>query len=464
MSSPRPSLVALIVACAFFMESLDGTVIATALPQMAVSFGTGPVQVSIGMTAYLLTLAIVIPVSSWMADRFGARRVFCAAIALFTLASVWCGFSHGVAEFTVARVFQGIGGAMMSPVGRLVVLRSTEKKDLLRALALITWPGLAAPVIGPPLGGFITTYASWRWIFFLNVPIGLVGVALVARFIANHRGEERRPFDGIGFVLVAACLVCFMYGLDGIGHGGRWLDASVLLAAGFTLGALAVRHLRRRPHPLLDLSTLRVSSFSITLLGGAMFRVAIGATPFLLPLLFQEGFGVSAFVSGMLVLAYGGANLGMKSAVTFTLRRFGFRPVLLANGSVVAVSIVACGWLTPETPLVLLVAILLIAGASRSMQFTSLNTLVFADIGGAQKATATALFSMVMQLCAAASVAFGSLALQIAQRLRGAVDAGLTIPDFRVAFAAVALVAVAGLLYVRRLAPDSGAEVVLSKS
>ena len=286
------------------MENLDGTVIATAMPQMARSFGASPVDLNIGMTAYLLALAVFIPISGWLADRFGARRVFAGAIGLFTASSVLCGLSNGLWEFTAARVLQGLGGAMMVPVGRLVVLRTTAKQDLLRSIAYITWPGLAAPILGPPVGGFITTYASWRWIFLLNVPLGLLGVVLAHWLIPNSRSSQKRPFDWIGFILISAACVSLMYGLDLIGrHEIHRLTTGLLLVCSLALGVAAVWHVRRHPHPLIDLSSLRVPTFAVTIWGGSLFRIAIGATPFLLPLMFQIGFGMNAFTSGLLVLS-----------------------------------------------------------------------------------------------------------------------------------------------------------------
>ncbi len=225
LSDRHSSAIPLLVAGAFFMENLDGTVIATALPQMARSFQVGPVSLNVGMTAYMLTLAVFIPISGWIADRFGARTVFGGAIAVFTVSSVFCGLSNGLPEFVLSRIVQGIGGAMMVPVGRLIVLRSTEKEHLLRATSFITWPGLVAPVLGPPVGGFITTYASWRWIFFLNVPLGLIGIVLSVLLIGNRRADQHRPFDWIGVRLLC----------------GRLFDADVRAGIG-----------RPTTHPLAD--------------------------------------------------------------------------------------------------------------------------------------------------------------------------------------------------------------------
>ena len=213
ISARKASLIAMLVAGAFFMENLDGTVIATALPQMGNSFHVSPVDLNMGMTAYLLMLAVFIPISGWVADRFGARTVFAAAIAVFTVSSILCGLSGGLWQFTGARIIQGIGGAMMVPVGRLVVLRTTEKHNLVRSIAYITWPGLVAPILGPPVGGFITTYASWHWIFFLNVPLGVIGITLAVLWITNSKADQHKPFDWTGFGLSSTACTSFMYGL-----------------------------------------------------------------------------------------------------------------------------------------------------------------------------------------------------------------------------------------------------------
>jgi MFS family permease len=267
----KSTAISILVATAFFMENLDGTVIATALPDMGKSFQVNPVDLNIGMTAYLLMLAVFIPISGWVADRVGARLVFVTAIAIFTASSILCGLSHGIWTFTGARVIQGIGGAMMVPVGRLVVLRTTEKHNLIDAITFITWPGLIAPVVGPPVGGFITTYASWHWIFFLNVPLGIVGMALSSRIIPNLKEDSVKPFDWIGFALSASACVSFVYGMELVGReGAPWKATSIYLLCGVVLGVLSVIHFRRTPAPLLNLALLKIKTFAITLQGGSL--------------------------------------------------------------------------------------------------------------------------------------------------------------------------------------------------
>jgi EmrB/QacA subfamily drug resistance transporter len=459
-ASQRPVLVALLVAGSFFMENLDGTVIATALPQMARSFGTSPVDLNMGMTAYMLTLAVFIPVSGWVADRLGARSVFSSAIALFTFASILCGFSDSLWEFTASRILQGIGGAMMVPVGRLVVLRITEKKDLLRSIAYITWPGLIAPVLGPPAGGFITTYSSWRWIFFLNVPLGLVGIILALRWITNEGDYAARRFDWLGFALAGTACTTFMYSLELLARQNAPIPSiSLFLVCSLLTGWMAVRHLRRTPHPLVELSCLKVPTFALTIWGGSIFRIAISVSPFLLPLMFQVPFGLSAFQSGLLVLAMFAGNLSMKPVTTPVLRRFGFRRVLLANGAITAVLILSCGLLAPQTPRAVIVAVLFLHGLSRSMQFTSLSTLAFVDIPKSLMSSATSFSAVVIQMSMGMGVAVGALALRLAASIHGHGTAAPALTDFRVAFGMISVLALLAVFDCIPLDPHAGAGV-----
>ena len=454
----RPIVVALIVAAAFFMENLDGTVIATALPQMSESFGVGTIQLSIGITAYMLTLAIFIPLSGWLADRFGTRTVFCSAIVVFTIASAMCGLAPDFISFVGARIVQGAAAALMSPVGRLVVLRSAEKRDLLRAAAITTWPGLLAPVLGPPLGGFITTYASWRWIFFLNVPLGIVGAVMVLRYVENFAQREKCPFDIKGFAVTGLALGALMYGFDRVGVRDWWA-AGALGALGLLSSILAIRHAETHEHPLIELSSMRVPTFSIGIRGGFLFRMAVGATPVLLPMLFQRGFKMTAFASGLLTLSYAVGNLGMKPLTTPILRRFGFRATLTVDGFLSAVSIVVCGFFSPQTPQPLIWILLVLCGGFRSLGLTCLFTLPFVDISPRQKSAATTLTSVMQQVGYGFGVAVASVALQVSLILRGAESDALTLTDFRLAFAAVAMIGLAALLCFLRLLPEAGSEV-----
>ena len=466
-TAPRLSPVALLVAGAFFMENLDGTVIATALPPMAASFATTPSALAIGMTAYLLTLAVFIPASGWAADRFGPRRVFMAAMAVFTLASVLCGVSQGRWEFTAARILQGAGGALIVPVGRLVVLRGTAKEDLMRAVATLTWPALVAPVLGPPIGGFIATYTSWRWIFFLNVPLGIAGLALAWRLIRDTGEHARRPFDARGFTLNGLALATLLYAFDLLGHGGapgssEGADAGLVvaaLAASGAAGFLALRHARRHPHPLVGLGAFAVPSFRTTMTGGFVSRVSISTLPFLLPLLFQVGLGMDPFVSGLMVLWYGLTNLGIKPWTSGILRRHGFRGVLLGNTLVNAAAIAGCALIGPTTPLPVCAVLLALAGASRSMQFTSLNTLAFAEVPAAQTGAATTLFQTAFQAAIGMGIAIGAVLLRAGQEAGPALGLHSSTAPFRAAFVFTAALALTPLLSFLRLHRDAGAAV-----
>jgi EmrB/QacA subfamily drug resistance transporter len=450
-----------IVAATFFMEYLDTTVIATALPQMARSFGVGPNSISLGMTAYMLALAIFIPVSGWVADRCGSRTVFFSAIGVFTVASVLCAMSQNVTEFTAARLLQGIGGAMMVPVGRLIVVRSTEKSRLMQAISTITWPAIAAPVVGPPVGGFITTYANWRWIFLLNVPVGIAVMAVVVALVPNLRGSERRPLDLVGLALSGATLTAILYGAELASQAGEnpWIAAAFVLG-GLVLGYVAFRHAQRHPHPLIDVSTLKIPTFSVTVVTGSFTRIGLGAVPYLMPLLFQIGFGMSAFKSGLLLLASAAGNLGMKALTTPILQRFGFRLVSIVDILVGGVFTIACGLLTPESPLAWILIVAFVYGVARSMQFSTLATLAYADVAPQQMSGASTLWSAAAQMTVGLGIAFGAVALRGAAAFNGETSGHVfTLEDFRIAFLLSGLLTLASIWGYWQLAHDAGQSV-----
>jgi EmrB/QacA subfamily drug resistance transporter len=455
----RNMIVALIVATALFMQNLDSTIIATALPTMAESFGDTAVRLSLAITAYLLSVAVFIPVSGWVADRFGGREVFCAAIAVFTLGSICCGLSNSLVELTAARIVQGIGGALMVPVGRLVLMRTISRQELVQAMSWLTTPAILGPIIGPPLGGFITTYASWRWIFFLNIPVCLLGIVLVLKMIKNPPQEaEMPPLDSVGFGLSALALCGLMFGLDLLAHPAMGVQViAAVLIAGFVAGGAAVTHARRHPHPILDLSLLEIPTFSVSIWAGTIFRVSAGALPFLLPVMLQVGFGMSAFQSGSITFASAVGALFNKMTIHRVLRRFGYRMQTFGTAVIAAISLLICGFFTESTPAWLITVILLVGGYFRSLQFTSLNSLTFCEITPQKMSAATTFSTMVQQLCNGVGVAFGAILLNTFLLLRGTPQ--LTTPDFHAAFYVVTAVCFISAFCFLRLKPEAGAEV-----
>ncbi|MCD4559997.1 MFS transporter [Lelliottia nimipressuralis] len=452
---------ALLVAGAFFMEFLDGTVIATALPDMAKSFGVQAVDLNIGISAYLITLAVLIPASGWIADRFGARKVFAVALAIFTLASVFCGLSTTVDQFVAMRVVQGMGGALMVPVGRLAVLRTTPKHQLITAIATLTWPALVAPIIGPPLGGFITSYADWRWIFFINVPLGIVAIILALRIIPDLHDDERRPFDMPGFIATTIAMVSLVYAMESMGaqHSQGLLTLGLLVVGAVTL-IYALRHFQRTQWPMIRLDAMQVPTFRVTMYGGSLFRASISAVPFLLPLMFQVGFGMDAFHSGLLVLAVFVGNLTIKPATTPLIRRLGFRKLLLINGALNVLSLLACAFISPQTPVWLIMLILYLGGVFRSIQFTAVSTLAFADVPSAQMSYANTLFSTATQLAVGLGITLGAIGIRIGEKMGDFL--GMTsVPgiSFRLAFVAIALICLVGMVDTLRLTKDAGSAV-----
>ncbi|MDH0060615.1 MFS transporter [Leclercia adecarboxylata] len=452
---------ALLVAGAFFMEFLDGTVIATALPDMAKSFGVQAVDLNIGISAYLITLAVLIPASGWIADRFGARKVFTLALAIFTLASVLCGLATSVDQFVAMRVLQGMGGALMVPVGRLAVLRTTPKHLLITAIATLTWPALVAPIIGPPLGGFITSYATWRWIFFINVPLGLIAIVLALRIIPDISEETRRPFDTPGFIATSVAMVSLVCAMEMM--GAQQVNTTLtlaLVATGVVTLIYALRHFRRARWPMIRLDALQVPTFRVTMYGGSLFRASISAVPFLLPLLFQVGFGMDAFHSGLLVLAVFVGNLTIKPATTPLLRGLGFKKLLLINGALNVLALLACAFLTPQTPVWVIMLVLYLGGVFRSIQFTAISTLAFADVPSPQMSYANTLFSTATQLAVGLGITLGAIGIRIGELCSEMLGLeALPGISFRLAFVAIALVCLLGMFDSLRLVKDAGSAV-----
>jgi EmrB/QacA subfamily drug resistance transporter len=450
-------LTPLIVAFALFMENLDSTIVSTSLPAIAADLHQDPIALKLSMTSYLLAQAVFIPASGWAADRFGARTVFRAAIFVFLLGSILCGLSSTLHQFVAARIVQGCGGAMMSPVGRLVLMRTVERSELVRAMAWLTIPALIGPMLGPPVGGFISTYLHWRWNFWINVPIGLIGMALVSLYIGEFRESDIAPFDTRGFVLSGLGLSSLIFGLTVLGRNFlplSWTLALILFGL-FCVG-FYIRHALAARNPILDLSLLLIPTYRASVIGGSLFRIGIGATPFLLPLLLQLGFGMSPFQSGLTTFVSTAGALMMKATAASALQRFGFKRVLLVNGVLASLLLAATGLFTVATPQLLMMAVLFCGGFFRSLQFTAANALAYADVSQAQLSRATSFYAVAQQLSLSAGVTVAAAALEIAQAFSGG---PLGAKDFPPAFFAVALIAATSLLAFLPLQDDAGAKL-----
>ncbi len=451
-------LVPLIIATALFMENTDSTVIATSLPVIAGDLGADPISLKLALTSYLVSLAIFIPVSGWMADRFGSRNVFAVALGVFMAGSLACAASSSLGGFVLARFFQGMGGAMMVPVGRLVILRSVPKAEVVQALATLTIPALIGPVMGPPLGGFITTYFHWRWIFFINIPIGILGIVLAALYIPNIREEETPPLDVVGFLLTGFGMALLMLGFA---TGGRHLlpiEASVAcMILGAVLVAAYIPHMRRTAAPLLRLGLLRTPTYRTSVLGGSLFRIGVGAIPFLLPLMLQIGFGLNPLQSGSITFVATVGALFTKAIAKSVLQRFGFRRVLVVNAVIGSAFIAAHGLFTVTTPFWVMMSVLLLGGCFRSLQFTSINAIGYADVSSRDMSSATSISGAVQQLSLSIGVALGAFVVETAARLRGGGE--LIAADFTPAFLVVATISALSTFAFARLKPDAGAEM-----
>jgi EmrB/QacA subfamily drug resistance transporter len=447
-----------IVGCALFMQTLDSTVIATALPVIARAMHQPPIRLNLAITAYLLSLAVFIPISGWAADRFGARSVFGMAIAFFTLGSIFCGISSTLSELVFARVLQGFGGAMMVPVGRLVVLRIVPKSGLVDAMSYLTIPAVLGPVLGPPVGGFIVTYSSWRWIFFMNVPIAIIGIILTMLYIPDIKEDETVPLDLRGFVLTGIGLAGLVFGLETI---GRAIVPVTLIMTMMTTGGLCaglyILHARRIDYPIVDLRLLKIPTFSTSVLGGGLARMGIGALPFLLAMLLQLVFGLSPFASGMITFTSAIGALTMKFTVGPIVRRFGFRSVLIGNGFISALALMSYAIFRPGIPTSLMIAVLLTGGFFRSLQFTCLNTLAYADIPQSMMSGASTLASMAQQLFLSLGVTMAALVLHLSLAVRG--SSTLNADDFAAAFIVIGVLALVSTLFFIPLEHYAGSEV-----
>ena len=449
--------VPLILAVALFMENMDSTVIATSLPAIAADIGTSPVALKLALTAYLVSLAIFIPISSWVADRFGAKVIFRLAIAVFAIGSIGCAAAGSLGEFVLARFVQGMGGAMMTPVARLVLVRATPKRELVSALAWLTIPALIGPMVGPPVGGFITTFFSWHWIFIINVPIGVLGIWLAGRFLPEIASAASAPIDIPGFILSAIAASGIVFGLSVVSLPA--LPPTVGIAAvltGIAATFLYLRHAKRRANPLLNPKLFTNSVFRTAVIGGSIFRIGNGAVPFLLPLLFQLGFGLTPFQSGMLTFASAIGAFAMKFLAPGALRLGGFRTILAGSVLSSACLIATNAFFTPTTSAWLIIAVLLVGGFVRSLFFTSVNALVFADIDDKDASQATAIGAVSQQISIALGVAIGGGALEGAAYFTGG---AISLSSFTAAFLIIAGITALSIFPFLRLAPEAGNSV-----
>ena len=451
---------AVLVAGAFFLENLDGTIIQTAVPAIGRDFGLRAVDVNAAITAYLLAVAIGVPLGGWLADRLGVRPVFLSAIALFTLASIGCAFSTGIVALCVLRAIQGVAGALMVPVGRLAVLRATRTRDLITAIAYLTWPGLLAPVIAPAIGGLLTDTVGWPWVFLINGPLGVALLIAGLRLVPRSDVRERRGFDVVGFALLGTGLVALLLTLEGLGDPASGRTGLAVLGAVAVLALVAaVGWMRRVEHPLLSFRSLGIPTFRASNLGGGVYRLVVSALPFLYTLLFQVGFGWSAALAGVVVVAVFVGNLAIKPFTTPIIRRFGFRTTIIGSsvaGAALSAAFVLVG---PTTPIPLLVAVLLVAGAFRSIGFTAYNSIQFGDVPPELTSGANTLAATVQQIAIGFGIAVAALAVRAMLALASAVAPGQQDLGYRWAFGVVAVVLLVPVIETALLPRHAGAAV-----
>jgi EmrB/QacA subfamily drug resistance transporter len=448
-------LIPLVVAFAFLMEQLDSTIITTAIPDIARSLYTTPVRMNLAVSAYVVTLAVFIPLSGWFADRFGARRIFVAALTLFTVASALCGLAGSFAMLIATRVLQGLGGAMMTPVGRLILLRSFPRSEFVSAMTYMTLPAIIGPVIGPLLGGVLTTYTSWRWIFYVNLPFGILGVLLALRFLDEAPGDSTAKFDLYGFLMFGGGVGLVQVGIEAIGRPttsvamiAGLFGAAALLLAGFA------RHAHRTDSPVIDPGLFRQRTFAVGTLAGGACRVAMNGTPFLLPLMLQIGFGISPVGSGSLTFLSSAGAVGVRFFIGPLLRRYGFGKLMIAGSVAGAATLASFALLEPDSSRWTIAAVVIVFGLVRSIQFMTSNTLSYSDMPGPLLSRATSLGGLIQQLTVSFGVSLSAVLLSLLT-LHGAT---LTPARFHLVFlvsAVLPLLVIPGFL---RLRPTDGAQ------
>lgn len=463
MSLKKSTTIAFTVAIAFFMQNLDTTAINTAIPAMAKSFNTDVIHVSSGITSYLIALAIFIPVSGWIADRYGARKIFTISIVLFVLASILCGTATNLSQFVIYRIFQGIAGAMMTPVGRLAVLKATPKEELVVAMNYITLPALVAPIVGPLVGGYLTTYWSWHWIFLLNIPFSIICIILAWKFIPEDKEENsKKKLDIPGFVLSGLGLAGFMYGIELFSKDEMsYYVPLLILAISILFLYMNFRYSKHTSNPLIDYSVMRIKTFRTTIYTGTISRMVIGVAPYLVPLMFQIGFGLNPFQAGLLFVATMVGNLSMKSITVYIIRHLPFRNILLINGSLVALFTFITAFLLPTTPIYLIVAVMFLSGMFRSMQFTGIATLAFADVPSEKMTNANSFLSTIQQMSSGMGIALGAVSLRFSNLIHGEEPGVYSLADFKMSFLFMAFLATIHLYGYTKLSKTDGDSVRL---
>ena len=448
-------IIPLVVGCAFFMEGLDSTMIAVSIPAMAKSLGEDPLRLNLVIASYLLSLAVFIPVSGWIADRLGTRVVFCIAVLIFASGSALCGQANNLPTLVGFRIIQGFGGAMMTPVGRLILLRSFPRASLVSAMNWMTIPAMIGPTVGPIVGGFLTAYASWRWVFYLNIPMGVLGAVLGYLMFENFRAPAPTRFDIGGFLVAAVGLFMFEFAVENLGRPmiAPWAGY-LFFPISFAAFYLYVRHARSSAAPVLDLNLLKIKTFCIGTLVGGVCRMGLDATPFILPLLFQVGFGWSPMQAGAMSFSSTLGAMLVRTGSRAILRHLGFRWTLVLGAISSAASTAVFAALGAETPVLIIIGCVLISGCVRSIQYLGLNTVSFADVPSAQLSRSTSVSGVFQQLARGFGVAFGAALLAIV-----AGREHVTVGDFRIVFLLIAVVPLASTFGFLRLGEDDGAEV-----
>jgi len=453
-----------LVAVAFFMESLDTTILNTAVPAISAALHVGPLSMKAVLASYTLALAVFIPISGWVADRFGTRRVFAAAIGLFTLGSLLCGLSSNIHALVACRVLQGMGGSMMVPVGRLTLVRAFEKSELIRQMSFVSIPSLVAPMLGPVAGGLIVDYLHWRLIFFLNIPVGLIGLVMVYLHLPDFREERTHPLDTVGLILFGSGIALLSYVLEVFGeHTLSVREITGMLVLTFALLGGYWLHARSIPYPLLNLSLFRIRTFRAAVSGGLFTRLGIGGVPFLLPLLYQVGLGLTPVQSGLLITPQAAAALSTKFFMPQLLSRVGYRNVLVSNTILLGLVLMLFATVGPGTPIWLIVVQAFCYGALTSTQYSSMNTLAYADVEPARASSASSIASTMQQLSISFGVAAAGLATIVFLPDRSHVGSQQIISGLHRAFLALGAFTILSTVIFRRLKNSDGRDETRQK-